>query len=288
MTALGKILVFFVLILSVVWNALVVNSYVTRTNYKTELEKEQKLRAEAANSANYERKRADESKAASDAVIAQSEATIRLLNGQILLLNANAAKDDAAVAAKLAEKDKENIDNRATLNNNVKTQLNQIELLREGINRLDKLLNDAVIAEQKAKNDSLQAKINETAAQNRADDLEKKLLSATDSLNNSKTGQLGGLGTARIPTTDANFQAHVVSVAGDLVEISLGTNAKLQKGAVLQVWRYTPKAKFVGTLTISSVDPHRATGKFTPLASAASKPTADDLPMKDDIVGVLK
>ncbi len=288
MTALGKILVFFVLILSVVWNALVVNSYVTRTNYKTELEKEQKLRAEAANSANYERKRADETKAASDAVIAQSESAIRQLRGQIATLTANADKANADVAAIQEQKEKANIENQATLNNNLKTQLNQIELLREGINRLDKLLNDAVIAEQKAKNDALQAKINETAALNRSDDLEKKLLAANDSLNNSKNGQLGGLGTARIPTTDPGFQAHVISVSGDLVEISLGTNAKLQKGAVLQVWRYTPKAKFVGTLTISSVDPFRATGKFTPLASAASKPTAEDLPMKDDIVGVLK
>ncbi len=288
MTALGKILVFFVLILSVVWNALVVNSYVTRTNYKTELEKEQKLRGEAANSANYERKRADESKAASDAVIAQSESAIKLLRGEIATLSANADQANAAVAAGKLNVQNQNADNLATLNNNVKTQLNQIELLREGINRLDKQLNDSVIAEQKAKNDSLQAKINETAALNRADDLEKKLLSATDSLNNSKNGQLGGLGTARIPTTEPGFQAHVVSVSGDLVEISLGTNAKLQKGAVLQVWRYTPKAKFVGTLTISSLDPHKATGKFTPLASAASKPSADDLPMKDDIVGVLK
>ena len=132
MTALGKILVFFVLILSVVWNALVVNSYVTRTNYKTELEKEQKLRAEAANSANYERKRADETKAASDAVIAQSESAIRQLRGQIATLTTNADQASAVVAAAQINVQNQNANNLATLNNTVKTQLNQIELLREG------------------------------------------------------------------------------------------------------------------------------------------------------------
>ena len=52
MTAIGKMLVFLLLILSLVWNALVINGFAARTNWQREAKKYQAeavLAAEAAN-----------------------------------------------------------------------------------------------------------------------------------------------------------------------------------------------------------------------------------------------
>ena len=52
MTILGKMLVFLVLVLTLVWNGLVVNAYVTRTNWRAEAKRSQDKAVEAADSAN--------------------------------------------------------------------------------------------------------------------------------------------------------------------------------------------------------------------------------------------
>ena len=51
MTILGKMLVFVVLVLSIVWNALVVNSYVARTNWQKRAAEYEKKAQDAATSA---------------------------------------------------------------------------------------------------------------------------------------------------------------------------------------------------------------------------------------------
>lgn len=284
MTAIGKILVFFVLILSLIWNALVVNAYVTRTNYKNALDKAEKQLVLAADAANYERKRADESRAASDATVAQLNKEIVRLQTSEATYKLNSENFAKQVADNEADKDKRNTDEQ-TRTANVNTLTSQVELLRKSVTQLDKDLNDSVISREKALNDKLQADIDRDGALRRAEERENQLLTANDQLNTIKSG-VGATGI-RIPQTDPGLQAKVKSVSGDQVEISLGSNAKLQKGAVLQVWRYLPEAKFVGSITITSVDPFSAVGRFIPRAGV-SRPTADDLPKADDTVGVLK
>ena len=46
MTALGKTMVIFVFLLTLVWAGLVVNTWVTRTNWKAEAEKQNKIAKE--------------------------------------------------------------------------------------------------------------------------------------------------------------------------------------------------------------------------------------------------
>src|SRR5438046_918281 len=79
MTALGKILVFVVLILALIWNALVVNAYVSRANWKSELDKTTQKLAQASEAANAERTRADRTREAADAVIGQLKEEITRL-----------------------------------------------------------------------------------------------------------------------------------------------------------------------------------------------------------------
>ncbi len=285
MNTIGKILVFFILILSVIWNYLVVNAYATRTNYKNELEKVQKLYTEAAKAAGSATKLAEEQRSAADATIAQLQADIRSLTARV-----KAAEDDSANYKTLVEgigKDKEGYVTDAGLQQTgIKTLQSQVDLTRSQITTLDKKLNDAVIAEQKAENERLQARIERDAAFRKADEYEKRLLDLNDQFVTLKNGGVGGIGAARIPPTDPDFKATVTASSGNLVEISLGSNAGLQKGAVLDISRPSSK-KYVGKITIERVDPFGATGRFKPLATIG-KPTAEDYPTKGDTVSIIK
>jgi hypothetical protein len=289
MTILGKIMVFFVLILSLVWNFLVASAYATRTNYKVALEKMIKIQAETANAANNYKKLGDEKGAALEATNAQSQARVREVEGQLAAANDQIAKYVADAQRQAALKDSIANDQKLTLSN-VKLLESQNELQRAETKRLDDQLNKYVLLVQKSENDKLQANIERDSALRKADDLENRLLALNDQLTRDRTGP-GGLGATRIPPTDPDFRATVVAATEDLVEISLGSNAKLQKGALLDVWRDAKstaqgQSKFLGKIQISQVNPQGAVGKFVPPTTVV-KPTTDDRPMKGDLVGVI-
>lgn len=285
MNTIGKILVFFILILSVIWNYLVVNAYATRTNYKNELEKVQKLYTEAAKSAGSATKLAEEQRAAADATIGQLSADIKSLQARVQAAENDSATYKAQVEAIGKDKEKFVVD-AGLQQTGIKTLQSQVDLLRKQVTDLDVKLNNSVIAEQKSENDKLQARIERDAAFRKADDYEKKLLDQNDQLDNLKNRGRGGLGLARVPATDPDIRATVTGVADDLVEISLGGGAGLQKGAVLDISRPNAK-KYVGKITIERVDQFSATGRFTPLTTIG-KPTAADLPAKGDVVSIIK
>lgn len=285
MNTLGKTLVFFILVLSLIWNYLVVNAYATRTNYKNELEKTQKLYAQAATAATNAEKRAEEQRAAADAAVSQLQADLKGA-----LAREQAALSDAATQKALVEaigKDKEkNVTEEQLQQASLKQQQSQIDLLRTQVTSLDQKLNASTIAEQKAQNEALQARIERDSANRKSDDYEKRLLDLNDLYQQQRNGGGSGVGVKRIPPTDPDFRASVNAVTDDLVEINLGSNANLQKGAVLDISRPSAK-KYIGKITIERVDPFSATGRFTPLATIG-KPTADDRPKKGDTVSIIK
>lgn len=278
MTILGKILVFVVMVLSLLWSALVVNAYVTRVNWKAELDRSRQKLTEAAEVANAERTRSDRIREAADAVIAQLKEENNRLQTMVKTLDDQRGDLETKLAA--LQKAEEGTQTRDVQEkaNTVKT-LKQVEVLQKELDASEKAKNDAIIAAQKSKNDELQAKIDAESARRRADELEGKLLK----LNDPNRGS-GGVGSLR-PQVDRDFKATVTSVDGDSVVINLGANARLQKGAVLTLSRYKPEPKFVGTLTITSVDPFYAVGRFTPPATVA-RPGPNDMPKAGDTASV--
>jgi predicted RND superfamily exporter protein len=280
MSALGKVLVFVVLLLALVWNALVVNAYVTRVNWKTELDKTQKKLVETAEAANSERQKADRTREAADAVVAQlKEEIVRLRASEKTLSESLESAKSTLSTVQKTEEGTQTLDQIEKANAQ-KTQ-KQVDTLQTELNKSEMDKNKALIKEQVAQNRQLEAEIKQKSAERRAEELEAKLLKAND----PNFGK--GVGSIR-PQVDKDFKATVLKVdaAGDVV-ISLGANARLQKGAVLQLSRYKPEAKFVGTLTITSVDPYNAVGRFTAPATIA-KPGPNDLPKAGDTVSVIE
>ncbi|CAN5228593.1 hypothetical protein BH11PLA2_BH11PLA2_21420 [soil metagenome] len=280
MTALGKVLVFIVLLLALVWNALVVNAYVTRANWKAELDRTKLSLVTAADASNAERRRSDESRAAADAVIAQMKDEIARLNTSVKTLGDNLSDAQAKLA--LAQTTEAATQTRDVVEKaNTNKTLSQVNLLQTQLDVSEKAKNDALIAKEKAMNDALDSKIKMESAQRRAEELEGTVIKLNDPLRGK-----GGVGAVR-PQVDKDFKAEVQSVEGDIVVINLGANAKLQKGAVIQISRTKPAPKYVGSLTITSVDPFYASGIFKAPATVA-KPTAADMPKIGDKVSVIE
>jgi hypothetical protein len=278
MTILGKILLFFVLILSLIWTGLTVNAYVTRTNWANDAKKWKEQAELAKQSADYQRKLAEDTRNAAAAQIATLQTTITTLKG-----NFDAqAKAAAEARQQLAQKQDADMAADPTaklLQANIAKLQKQVDLLQASLNTMEKTANEALVAAEKAKGDLVKATIDRDASQRRADELQEIVFNQRDQLDLIRRGDRGA--NSRVAPPD-DFRATVTKVDGDLVEISLGANAKLQRGAVLSVWR---TGKYLGSLTITSVDPFGAVGQFSPPAGQAR---VTDPPKAGDTVGVLK
>jgi hypothetical protein len=84
-----------------------------------------------------------------------------------------------------------------------------------------------------------------------------------------------------------DLRGNIVDVAGDLVTISIGIDAGLTVGAVLEVYRPDGK-KVIGTVKVTdafNLYPKQAVVKFTPARKAELKDLKpEELPKKGDVV----
>jgi len=85
----------------------------------------------------------------------------------------------------------------------------------------------------------------------------------------------------KAPTVPEGFRGTVTQVDGDLLTITPGADAGVQKGVVLEVYRSGTPSKSLGQVKILSVNPKEAVGRFT---STTAKPAADELPKVNDIL----
>jgi hypothetical protein len=282
MTILGKVMLFFVLILSLAWAGLTVNVYVTRTNWANEAKRWQEKAKEAEQSAQYQRKLAEETRTAAAAREAAMQSRIAALQTSVDQLTQETAQAKQQLDAKLAVQ-QQAIPPDQLLQANIARLEKQVDILQTTNSEMERQLSDQTVASEKAKADALRAQIDRDAALKARDDLEVTVLNLNDQLGEIRRG--GRAGSSRLDPPD-DFRASVTKVEGDLVAISLGLNAKLQKGATLSVYRTKPNAKYIGTITIIQVDPFGAVGRFSPPAGV-TRPSGDDLPREGDTVGVV-
>jgi hypothetical protein len=99
---------------------------------------------------------------------------------------------------------------------------------------------------------------------------------------------LGGRLGAGGPPVLANPRGEVTEVAGDLVTLSIGIDAGLAVGSVLDVYRTDPEARYLGTVKVTDVFnlyPKQALLKFTPARDVPLKDLKpEELPKKGDLV----
>jgi len=248
MSTIGKIFVFAVLIMSIVFMSFSIAIFSSHTNWKEEAERLKQSLADATEQR------------------AQREAEITKLEGD--LSGSKAAREQvvAALQAALEEKNSELADLRTkrdatltTLEQEVRTLAKakderdeaekRVIALREEITGLQEKLQGMV-----NRGAELAAKLHQTEselamASERRDQLERQVSDARQMLTQN------GLSLQRPKNIIPEVDGVVTAVSDNLVEVSIGSDDGLQKGHELEVFRAD---QYLGRLEVVSVTPDRA------------------------------
>lgn len=287
MTILGKILVFVILVLSLLWTFLTASAFAARTNWQATAKRYQDEAQKAAKSATDMKAQLDaEREASSEQVRVIREDRDRYASTTDLItkdrerlltqyneLLESTKKQSAEAAPLIGQKEK--------LIAEVGLKDDQIRLKDAEINTLTLIKEAAVV---KAGERSSEAKAQTDRANRLAEqvrDLEG-LLATARAAGGVRPGQPG---TPRVPAP-SGFRASVVKaerVGNELyITINQGLDAGLQKNTELTLQRLTGRVQYLGRLIITEVDPKQAVGRFT--LPTDRRPTAEDLPRAGDTV----
>jgi hypothetical protein len=285
MTALGKTLTVFVFLLSLVWCWLTVNAYATRTNWVTQAKTAQTHTQAAI-------ERAREMEQAYRELVTSAEAQAKKLADTIVERDSTIAKlqtDNAAIKAQFdrklaAEKVDEN--KTALLEKNEKATLEQLNVLKANKDAIENKLIEATRNEQAARNESLQQKLEAESLRARNETIELQLAQLQEQMRDLRLGRGGNApGGGPVVPVPSGIKATVKSISSDgFITISLGADAGLVKGAVLDVARLSTN-KYLGKIRLSLVDPKEAVGVFE--SAYGARATGDNLPKVGDFVTVL-
>ncbi len=269
MTAIGKIFVIINLLFSVLVAGLIVMVYAKSTNWAAAAKQWQDAHkaAEASRQAGEAEWQAERTK--KDAAIAELEKTI----------NARTAERDAALASQKAEHDAS-----SKINQGANTQLasvmalqSQLDKRKQEVVELEQQIknkDEAIVSNIKAKNEAVDAKvaaeIKAGSYQAKAERLESRVRETEmEIVKLRRTGGGTGGGTAGTslvsmantsnPPTQA-VEGIVTDKLGDQIRVSIGSDAGLEKGHTLDVFRLKPTPQYLGQIRLTDVRANEAVG----------------------------
>jgi hypothetical protein len=295
MTWLGKILTFLVLIGAGAWAYFTIQSYVTRTNWKAELERERTARkaSDAALVAELRRSQA-------------SEDTLRRLlvserkKSSDLDLQVKAFSDSAGKTAEELKKlqkdmtdfDAKQAERQAKLDRTIK----ELEAVRDRNNVLENQMVALVVETEKSKKEAVKSLNEAKLALAIADDNAKKVEELIAKVTELKAIAAAGTGPGSLlkqidkppPAVLANLRGEVTQVQGNLVTLSIGIDAGLGVGSVLDIYRLDGGGRYLGTVKVTSalnLFPKQAIATFIPAKNVPlERLRVEDLPRKGDEV----
>ncbi len=276
MTILGKILVIVNLIFSLVTGFLIITVFVTRTNWKDGYDK---LRARydvaEANARTYA--------AEAQEIKNQGEAEINKLNTQIAALRRE--RDQAQLALKDRATSSQEVERQVqVLNANLQAATEELNRRKQEIDSLRAVTSekDAKLVKLEDQNKQLRdeavaAEITAKSELERNQLLVQQIEEAGRAGERRSGGATAGRGAARTtPAEDVRGKVLDVDPRSGLVTISVGSDAGVSKGNILEVYRMEPP-QYLGTLSILDTQFHEAVGR--PIA-----PLRADRIQKGDIV----
>lgn len=282
MTAIGKLLVFVVLLLSLVWNGLVVNAYVTRSNWRAEAEKYRKAYSESSESAAGLKKLLEEERKAGD----DSRAVLRVEQERLYKQYVEADKQYRELDEKYKKQQADDLKLAASmtaLQGNIAALNEQVNGQTALIAKKEKELVELTKSTENSKAEMVKAQLERDAQQQRAERFADRIREQADQLAEMRANPSGAGGLDKRLPAPVGFRGTVRKYEGDakegIVSLTPGLDSGLRVGAVLTVFRTNP-AKYVGKVIILQADPKEAVGKFVP--PPGSKLGADDLPKVDD------
>ena len=294
MSWLGKILTFLVLIASVVWAALTVSAYVTRTNWKVRADTYQAALKQSEDNRIAEQRKWEAEKAQLVSILEKEKGTTTDLNKSLA---------DLSAASKAGDEDFKKLQavvttaaTTATIKDaSEKTTLEELNKTRERNILLEDRSVRLVIEKKKAEQEQLRAENERNQARALAAESADKVanLQARVTELQQTGGSAGGavlrsIDKAAAPLAE-NTRGEVTESNGAFVRLSIGIDAGLEPGSKLDIFR-DDEGKYLGTVVIqgTALRPKEAVGAFRP---ASGHPVAqlrpDDLPRKGDTVGIV-
>jgi hypothetical protein len=269
MTALGKTLVFFNLLFSLVTGGLIVMVFVTRTNWREGMEKAMaETRAAQAE--------VKAIKTQQEALKGDAENARQKLERQIEGLNKDIAERQAEISNQKAQADaaKKDANEHLAVSQTQSIEIGRLQKERNQMAEYLKAANDSIAKITKdladmtqqekyhhLRGDALEKELSET--RELASQLRRKVEELT-----ARTRNLPAIGAQANPPKVPSFDmaGRVLSAEGNWAVISLGSDNGIEQGHLLQVYRTSPQPVYLGTLTITKAEPHQAVGNFEPAA----------------------
>ncbi len=291
MTWLGKILTFLVMITAVAGAYFTAQAYVTRTNWKFEADKYKTAYRDAVTKRDEEYRRNQSSEDALKRLLAIERNKSESLGKEVVSLSEAAKKSTNDLKLMQDEYDKGDV--KATLQAaNIQTTLNELDSTRGRTNVLEDRQLRLVIEREEALREKVRAENAQRLAQSIADDNIRKAEELGDKLRELRaTGGNPSAGVIRAldrppPPVLANLRGQVNRILGDQVELTIGIDAGLSKGSVLDVMRLDGGGRYLGTIRIDQLWPKQAVGTFIPARPGVQfeRLRPEELPRKGDEV----
>ena len=293
MTWFGKILAFMVLVLALCWVWLTATVFVTRGNwkknaddYKTALDQVRDTRAKEYEDS--QAKIAELSKQL-DAERSASTASANQVSAWRVVVETN-VRDYGTLTKSINDGDTKSIVLQAVVDSSMK----EVEAVRRRSNSLEDDRKDLTIALAKAMNDRAQALSEASQARGQNEDLTRRVEALNNQVAELKAAGGGGMFGGPVersftrggPPTLEGTRGTVTAYQDGLLVISLGYDAGVGPGTVLDVSRYEGGGKFIGTVTVTDAYPKSAVARFNPPYGKPplARMAADDLPKAGDKV----
>jgi hypothetical protein len=268
MTTLGKILVFVNLVLSLLVGALIISTYVNRTDWHrayNQLENEMKIATQNARTA--ESDKADTDKKVADLTAQMSrdaDAHAKALDSvQAQLSQAKGQVVEEQARASQANANLEVVKQELTASQKEK------DYLRDRVAQLDQTIQQQRLHVQESDNARVAAELDRQRVQGQNERLLAKLEEQTKELQASKQGGVSGTTGAtttsmtrrRTPAEDVEGIVKKTDAESGYVTLSIGSDAGLSKGDTLEVYRLQPQPSYLGLVEILAVRADQSVAK---------------------------
>jgi hypothetical protein len=265
MTTLGKTLVFVNLVLALLIGALIVSTYIGRTDWQR-----------AYNDVLKDRDVANQNVTQARAALAARDADLEKANKEVADARTATDKAKADAADEVARsKDQLNLAKAtiAQLQNNMTTaqqELNakksETDYLKNQVSERDQQLQKANLDRQEFQNSMVDAQISLRKTQ----EYNERLLAQNESLSkqnqtvvraSANAASSGNGPKLRPPAEDVEGVVKATDAQSGYLTISIGSDAGLSKGDTLEVYRLKPEGTYLGTIEILAVRSDQAVAK---------------------------
>jgi hypothetical protein len=295
MTWLGKILTIVVMLGALVWAYLTIQAFVLRTNWKVERDKYKAAyeEAKAKRQDDYNRYLAGEE--ALRRQLAYAEARGEGLNAQVKNLSKTAGESAVATAKLQTIFDTSDVAAKQA-QANAQGAISEAKAVRTRNIEIEDKAQALILAAENAKGEATLARNAQKLAEAIAGDSAKRIEELTNRVGELRAGGASGgvspgvLGQLNKPPPPVlpNLRGEVTDVSGDLLTISIGIDAGLAVGTVLDIYRVEGGGRYLGTVRVTdafNLYAKQAVVKFTPASRLPlERLSATDLPKKGDLV----